>query len=66
MKILENYFAYPKDGSVPVGTIVVAILLISFLGALIYLFVKRKKTIYFYRATKHSSRQRTSTYLVSI
>ena len=43
MKILENYFAYPKDCSTPIGTIVVAILLISFLGALIYLFVKRKK-----------------------
>ncbi|PQJ72757.1 MotA/TolQ/ExbB proton channel family protein [Polaribacter butkevichii] len=43
MKILENYFAYPKDGSIPIGTIVVVILLASFIGALLYLFVKRKK-----------------------
>ncbi|WP_299060447.1 MotA/TolQ/ExbB proton channel family protein [uncultured Polaribacter sp.] len=43
MKILENYFAYPKDGSIPIGTIVVVILLASFLGAIFYLFIKRKK-----------------------
>ena len=43
MKILENYFAYPKDGSIPIGTIVVVILLASFIGSLLYLFVKRKK-----------------------
>ncbi|WP_166382446.1 MotA/TolQ/ExbB proton channel family protein [Polaribacter sp. 11A2H] len=43
MKILENFFAYPKDGSAPIGTIVVVILLASFIGALLYLFVKRKK-----------------------
>lgn len=45
MKILETFFAYPTDGSFPIGTIVVFILLIGFISALIYLFIKRKKLI---------------------
>lgn len=43
MNIFETFFAYPKDGSFPVGTIVVCILLASFFSAIIYLIVKRKK-----------------------
>lgn len=43
MEILENYFAYPKDGSIPIGTIVIIILITVFFGAYIYLYVKTKK-----------------------
>lgn len=43
MNIFETFFAYPKDGSFPIGTIVVFILLVSFISAIIYLIVKRKK-----------------------
>jgi biopolymer transport protein ExbB/TolQ len=45
MNILETFFAYPADGSLPIGTIVVVILLVSFVSAIIYLFVKRKRLI---------------------
>jgi hypothetical protein len=41
----RKVFAYPTDGSFPIGTIVVGILLISFISAVIYLFVKRKRLI---------------------
>lgn len=43
MKILETLFAYPKDGSTPIGTIVVTILITFFLSAIVYLLIKRKK-----------------------
>lgn len=45
MKILETFFAYPKDGSLPIGTVVVIILLASFLAAIIYLYKKRNNLI---------------------
>jgi len=45
MKILETFFAYPKDGSLPIGTVVVVILLASFLAAIIYLYKKRNNLI---------------------
>jgi uncharacterized phage infection (PIP) family protein YhgE len=45
MKILETFFAYPKDGSLPIGTAVVVILLASFLAAIIYLYKKRNNLI---------------------
>jgi hypothetical protein len=45
MKILETFFAYPKDGSLPIGTVVVVILLAGFLGAIIYLYKRRNNLI---------------------
>jgi uncharacterized phage infection (PIP) family protein YhgE len=45
MKILETFFAYPKDGSLPIGAAVVFILLASFLAAIIYLYKKRNNLI---------------------
>jgi hypothetical protein len=45
MKILETFFAYPKDDSLPIGTAVVVILLVSFLGAIIYLYRRRNNLI---------------------
>jgi hypothetical protein len=45
MKILETLFAYPKDDSLPIGTAVVIILLVSFLGAIIYLYKRRNNLI---------------------
>jgi hypothetical protein len=43
MKTLETLFAYTKDNSLHIGTIVVCILLVSFISAILYLIIKRNK-----------------------
>ncbi|MCD8406401.1 MotA/TolQ/ExbB proton channel family protein [Tenacibaculum dicentrarchi] len=45
MKILENVFAYTKDDNFPIGTVVVVILIVSFLAAVFYLYNRKRKLI---------------------